>query len=371
MAWMKSGRALRQIPALVLRGKFGYSFDGMPLTARRMPFRKRLNLLQCGLDMALKRDRLRGRPPAVQVEPTNFCNLKCPLCPTGTGAMPRAKGFMSRETFQKVLDDLGDSVVGMLLYGWGEPFLNKDLPWMIGQCTARGIVTGISTNGHCLQSRDEALQVVDAGLNALVVAIDGSTQEIYRAYRKSGDVEKVKRCAALIEEAKAQRGSPYPYTNLRAVVTSENERDLPNLRQLAQNLGVNMFSTKTVGCLTRGAHDADYEKTKPANRRSQYEGAERVRHPPVKCPRPFRQPMVFWDGTVVGCEFDYGLETTWGKISEQPFTEIWNSPRALQLRHAIRAALERPDFCKACPYQDRGQDRSVIGCEELRPLGMK
>jgi len=369
MAWMKRSQAMRRLPAMVLRGRFDYSFDGMPLAARRMPFRKRWNLLRCGLDLALNRDRLRGMPPALQVEPTNLCNLKCPLCPTGVGAMPRAKGFMSRETFQKVLDDLGDSVVGMLLYSWGEPFLNKDLPWMIAQCAARGIVTATSTNGHCLQSRDEALQVVDAGLNALVIALDGSTQEIYRAYRKSGDVEKVKRCAALIEEAKALRGSPYPYTNLRAVVTSENETDLPNLRQLARHLGVNMFSIKSVGCLTHSARYADYEKTDAGLRRYQYEGNARLRRPPVKCPYPFRQPTIFWDGTVVGCEFDYGLESAWGKIGEQTFAEIWNGPRALQLRRGIRGIVERPKFCGLCPYQDRGQESTVIGCEELRPLG--
>jgi radical SAM protein with 4Fe4S-binding SPASM domain len=115
----------------------------------------------------------------------------------------------------------------------------------------------------------------------------------------------------------------------------------------------------------------DYEKTEPDHRRFQYEGAERVHRPPVKCPYPFRQPTVFWDGTVVGCEFDYGLEAAWGKIGEQPFKEIWNGPRAIQLRRAIRAGRRRPDFCRLCPYQDRGQDSTVIGCEELRPLGAR
>ena len=52
--------------------------------------------------------------------------------------------------------------------------------------------------------------MVDAGLTGLVVAIDGSTQDIYGVYRKSGSVDKVKRCAELIEKAKALRGAAFP-----------------------------------------------------------------------------------------------------------------------------------------------------------------
>jgi hypothetical protein len=46
-----------------------------------------------------------------------------------------------------------------------------------------------------------------------------------------------------------------------------------------------------------------------------------------------------------------------------------SSAHAAGRRRAIRSALGRPEFCRLCPYQDRSQDSTVIGCEELRPLG--
>jgi radical SAM protein with 4Fe4S-binding SPASM domain len=368
MAWMKTLEALTKFPEMVLRGRFPFTFDGVPLIAEGLPFRKRMNLLKGGVDMLLRSERCLGLPPTIQIEPTNICNLKCPLCPTGTDTMKRTKGFMSLETFKRILDELGSTLVFVVLYGWGEPFLNKKMPNFIEECTSRNILTFSSTNGHCLQTLDDALRVVDAGLNSLVIAIDGSTQETYTNYRKCGDVEKVKRCAALIEKAKIRRGSKFPYTNLRIVVTRNNIADLPNVERLAHSLGVNMFSYKSVGSLCQTEGFKSYEPGEESMRRYEYKDDTRSARPPIQCPFPFRQPTVFWDGTVVGCEFDYNLQIPWGKIGEHDFGEIWNISQATRLRTSIRNGRDRPEFCSLCPYQDRVQDSCILSARELRPI---
>ncbi|MFH0964067.1 MAG: radical SAM protein [Planctomycetota bacterium] len=367
MGWLKLQEAATKLPDLLLRGRLDYDFDGMPLVAR-LPVRKRVNLLKCGVDALLRSDRLLGMPPTIQVEPANVCNLKCPLCPTGANSAKRPKGFMSMETFDKLLAEVEDFLVTMVLYGWGEPFLAKDLPRMIEACSSRGILTVTSTNGHCLQTPEEALAVVDAGLTALVIALDGSTQEIYQAYRKSGSVDKVKRCVACVEEAKARRRAELPYTNLRVVVTSANQDDLPNIETLAREMGVNMFSYKSVGCLVEGEQFAGLEATDTTKKRYAYDGPARRRKAAFRCIYPFRQPTVFWDGTVVGCEFDYGLEAPWGDIRRQRLAQVWNGPTARALRRAVLDRSRRPNFCDLCPYRDRVQDSCILSCRELRPL---
>lgn len=368
MAWMKPIEALTKLPDLLIQRRSSFTFDGMPIVAERLPIRKRINLIRSGLDMIIRPDRSFGLPPIIQIEPTNICNLECPLCPTGSGALARPKGFMSIEMFQKILDELGEILVLVILYGWGEPFLNKEIPRMIKTCTDRNILTLMSTNGHYLQTMNDALRVVDAGLTTLIIAIDGSTQEIYNAYRKGGDVEKVKRCVTLIEKAKAQRRSQLPYTNLRLVVTDYNFKDLTNVERLACNLGVNMFSYKSVGSLTHSEKFRRYEPAEVGMRRYDYIGSSRRQGVLIQCPFPFRQPTIFWDGTVVGCEFDYGLQMPWGKIEEQSFKSIWNSSQAMKLRCFIRNGPDRPMFCSLCPYQDRVQDSNVLSCKELRSV---
>jgi MoaA/NifB/PqqE/SkfB family radical SAM enzyme len=150
------------------------------------------------------------------------------------------------------------------------------------------------------------------------------------------------------------------------VVTRENEKDLGNLEALAGRIGVNMFSYKTVGMQPHRESYREYEPTDPEMRRFGYDEANRRRKYSIQCPFPFRQPTVFWDGTLVGCEYDYDLDQPWGNVHEKPFTEIWNSPRALSLRNDIRKGRRR-GFCRnVCPYQDRVQDSSYLSCKGLR-----
>jgi radical SAM protein with 4Fe4S-binding SPASM domain len=368
MAWMKASEALTKLPELLIQGRFSFTFDGVPLVAERLSFQKRMNLFRTGIDMMLGSDYSHALPPTVQIEPTNICNLKCRLCPTGTKDMKRDKGFMSIRTFHKILDEIGDILIAVILYGWGEPFLNKDLVKMIELCSARNIYTITNTNGQYLQTLDDALKFVDAGLKAIIIAIDGSNQEIYQSYRKGGDVERVKRCIAMIEEAKRLRRSDFPYTNVRVIVTRENQEDLPNLEKLANDLGVNMFSYKTVGMLTDSEKYKGFEPDKNEVRRFNYNDTSREKKPPIKCPFPIRQPTIFWDGTVVGCEYDYELETPWGVIGKKKLNKIWNSPNATKIRKSIYDGRNRPNYCSHCPYQNRVQDSTVLSCKELRSV---
>jgi radical SAM protein with 4Fe4S-binding SPASM domain len=369
MAWLKTTGALTKLPKIILQNKVSFDFDGIPQVAEQLSSQRKINLIKVGIDKMLGSHRARGLPPIIQVEPTNVCNLKCPLCPTGSNTLKRPSGLMSLEIFEKILDDLGDVLIALYLFCFGEPFMHRELPKMIEMCTARNILTLTSTNGHFLQTIEEALEVVDAGLKTLIIAIDGSTQEIYQSYRKSGDVEKVKKCAALLAEAKARRGSKFPYIALRSVVTRENQEDLPNLERLAGELGADMFTYKTLGCLTGSEKYKDHEPTEGRFRRFAYAGSSRSEKPFIQCPFPFRQPIVFWDGTVVGCEYDHELEMAFGKIGERPFSEIWNSPKAMELRRSILEGRDRPPFCSPCPYQNRAQEfmKLYTYCKELGP----
>jgi radical SAM protein with 4Fe4S-binding SPASM domain len=368
MSWMKISEAMTKMPELLFQGRIFYDFDGIPLIAERLSLTKRINLLKAGMDMALQSNWMRGLPSIIQVEPTNICNLECPLCPTGSGSLRRPKGFVPLEIFHRILHELGDVLMSVYLFCFGEPFMNRNLPRMIEACTVRDILTVTSTNGHFLQTPDEALRVVDSGLTTLIVAIDGSTQEIYQSYRKGGDLERVKRFTALIEEAKVRRGSKFPYTALRCVVTRGNQEDIPNIEGLARELGVNMFTCKTLGCLAHSERFKDFEPSQKGVRRFEYADSSRLTGSLIRCPFPFRQPIIFWDGTVVGCEYDQEGEMSFGKIGKQNFAEIWNSPKALKLRRSIREGGGRPLFCEDCPYRDRMKEGSEILCKELRPL---
>lgn len=325
MSWMKTGEALRKLPSLLLQGKVSFDFDGIPLKAEGLPMKKRLNLMKVGINKLFRLNTEIGLPPLLHTELTNVCNLHCPLCPTGSNTLKRPKGFMSEETFLKMLDELGDVLIGVYLFCFGEPFLNKSIVKMIESCTERDILSLTSTNGNCTQTREEAGKIVKAGLSALIIAIDGSTQEIYHAYRKGGEIEK-----------------------------------------LARDLGVNMFSYKSVGCMVKGEKFNDYMPVEKNMRRFEYSGSSEGRRL-TECIFPFRQPIIFWDGTVVGCEYDHNMDYAFGKISERSFADIWNSPPAVELRKNIRKRQNKTGFCSQCPYEGRSREGTTLYCRELNP----
>ena len=66
-------------------------------------------------------DKSPGNPVAIAIEPTNICNLRCPLCASGASILNRPKGIMGYEDFRKIIDMLPSSVTDIYLWGQGEP----------------------------------------------------------------------------------------------------------------------------------------------------------------------------------------------------------------------------------------------------------
>jgi len=282
--------------------------------------------------------------------------------------MVRKKGFMTMETFERIMEDLGGTLFMAILYGWGEPFLNRDLPRMIEACTKRNISTVTTTNGQHVQTLDEALAVVDAGLSGIIIALDGSTQEIYGMYRQSGDIEKVKRCATLIEEAKRKRGAQRPYTNIRGVVTRDNEHDLHNIERIARELKVNMVSFKDVGMTIHGNEYPGYLPEEHRLRRFAGRPVSGSGKPRFKCIHSFRNPMIFWDGTTAVCEFDKHADLPLGNIRETSFNSMWNTAPARAVRRYVHKTSGLAGHCRRCPLRNRVHYSVVVSCKELRPV---
>ena len=71
--------------------------------------------------------KLNSKPYKIIVDPTNACNLGCPLCPTGLGKSERVKKVLGLEAFKKIIDQVKEFAIEVHLYNWGEPTLTKNL----------------------------------------------------------------------------------------------------------------------------------------------------------------------------------------------------------------------------------------------------
>ena len=70
------------------------------------------------------RKKYSDRPFAVEL--TNVCNLRCPLCDTGSGYDTRPKGMMALADFKKFLDTCAPVLHAVRFVGTGDPLLHPE-----------------------------------------------------------------------------------------------------------------------------------------------------------------------------------------------------------------------------------------------------
>ena len=191
MKIFKFSKILPQIPNLLFRKRLNFEFELLPFEANNLTIKKRLNFFIAGLNQFLLPSHPLGYPVVAQIEPTNFCNLSCPLCLTTSENQSRPRASLSYGTFKNFIDQVGDYLLLIVLWNWGEPFLNPDIFKMISYAKSKNILIHSSTNGNVQFSEEKAERLVKSGLDSLIFAVDGTTQKTYSKYRKGGNLELV------------------------------------------------------------------------------------------------------------------------------------------------------------------------------------
>ena len=142
-------------------------------------------------NLLLKRRSIKARPFALSVEPTRYCQLRCPECPTGAGILHRSGGDMPIILFSEIIDETKHYIFHLNLYFQGEPLLHPEITQFVQKASENRIYTSISTNGQNLDTAT-CHELVKAGLSRIIISLDGLSQKTYETYRVNGDVEKVK-----------------------------------------------------------------------------------------------------------------------------------------------------------------------------------
>jgi len=288
-----------------------------------------------------------GKPWTLTIEPTNRCNLKCPECPSGNGAMTRPQGLMPFEEFTRLVDEVRHQVFYLQLFFQGEPFIHNRLLDMVRYARARRMYVSISTNAHYLRPA-VAEEIISSGLDRLIVSVDGLTQDVYEQYRVGGSLAKVHEALENFSAARKSAGRSRTELTLQLLVTRQNEQQLPALRALAKQHGADI-ALKTMQVYSiEGA-----EKFLPENPRySRYErvdGELRTRNTlHNRCVRLWERSVVTWDGVVVPCCFDKDAEYPLGQLNGRSFTDVWQSDAYHDFRRRILRNRRDVPMCRNC-----------------------
>ncbi len=127
--------------------------------------------------------RAREIRPIVVWNLTGKCNLKCLHC---YASIERYEDELDTNEIKRVIDDLSDVGVPLIILSGGEPILRKDLFEIAEYASMRNIKVALSTNGTLI-NEDVAEKIRDSGFSYVGVSIDGSehTHDRFRGVKGS------------------------------------------------------------------------------------------------------------------------------------------------------------------------------------------
>ncbi|MHB0857922.1 MAG: radical SAM/SPASM domain-containing protein [Anaerolineae bacterium] len=336
------------------------TFDKVTLRYSDLSWKRLSNWLLAEVSYRLRLERPWGLPTHLQVEPINICNLRCPVCHVVTDSKPR--GALSVADFQRIMDEVGDYLLFLHFWGWGEPFLNPDFLEMVRYAKGKGVKIITSTNGHFFESAGSVDALIDSGLDVLIFALDGVDRETYEKYRHNGDFDRVLTGLRALAERKRERGATTPVINLRMLVTRDNEGQIEAMKALAQEVGVDLFTLKTLCSFDNALEGEKLLPSDPAYRRFTYDNEGRPIRRENPCKKLWNHPTVYRDGTVVPCDYYTGEELSLGNMldgSSAGFRGVWYGDVWRNLRRRFRRHAREGLRCDGCSLNYADVDRCV------------
>jgi radical SAM protein with 4Fe4S-binding SPASM domain len=315
-------------------------------------------------------------PISVFLNLTQQCNLHCVYC-SASAVAPGNGGTteLRDEEVMALVDDLLRLGVFRFLLTGGEPLLRRALLFSILECTkSKGDAT-VFTNATML-TRDDAQRLSKLPrVPAIILSIDGATDEVNAATRGANVLAKTMRAVDHLLDA-----GIIPKVN--AVVTRHNQNAIPELVAFLSERGlrhVYLGKLQPIGCAEQNPHlfldvterqdlFAVVSSLTSAGKRIQivsgdewhgYEKAlagirKRREVAPEKpmllpCSAAVDQCAITADGWVVPCNSMSSFRC--GNVRTQPFAEIWRTSEGLKrVRQLRKTPITVIPECGGCSY---------------------
>lgn len=277
---------------------------------------KRMNLLSSPNSNNWK---LIDFPLEVAVELTNYCNLKCVICPVP--ALKRRRGFMDESVFKRVTEDTSkESGYLFLPQGFGESLLHNRWLQLIETSVQMGIQpVVVLTNGNLFNETNIKGLINNADI--VIITVDGVTAKTYESIRLGGSIERVTNNIRRFIDIRGNM--EHPRLVLRIVRMKDTEKEIDSFHAIwterlrsTDLIQVSDFNDWTGNVLYRGVNNIMDEK---------------VRYP---CKMLWKNLTIYHNGDVSPCCYDAEGELIIGNVLKQGMREIWEGRNLMLLREA-------------------------------------
>lgn len=184
-------------------------------------------------------ERADPRLTKVYIEPTSDCNLNCKTCVRHY--WEEEMGFMQMEDYKKIIEDLNvfEGLERISFWGIGEPLYHPQIAEMIQLASRLGVKTQMITNALLL-NQEKIKSILEAGLDSLVVSVDGTSPETMADIRSGADlktiIENIQNFRNFRDKKKISCEIGIEY-----VIMKSNVHELKDLRKLASKIGASFI----------------------------------------------------------------------------------------------------------------------------------
>ncbi len=323
------------------------------------------NFLIASIEEENKLPKVSSLPYKFIIDPTNACNLGCPLCPTGLGVSDRKKGILTFEMFRNIIDQVKEYAIEVHLYNWGEPTLNKNLIKMLKYCEDNNIWTRISSNLSLDYKEGYIENLLSSGLNLLHVDVDGLDQEVYAKYRKKGNIDLVMKNIKKIQLIKKELNLKKPIIELSMLAMRQNEHQHSQFLSMKDELGADEIKIDKI------QHNPNMDqKWLPKNKDLIYESYDggnaksnsSTETKAKQCHWPWSSIVINYDGAINPCCIIDDPKADFSNIKTLNITQIWNSEEYISSRSEFgdRKQITKETICNVCKNETHSKRLSRL-----------
>lgn len=300
------------------------------------------------ISMLKKTQHIHGRPMNLTIEPTNICNLDCPVCETGANKLGREDGNLSFKDFKVMLDKVAKHTNTLLFYYMGEPFLNKDSYRMIRYAKDCGIpFVNSCTNGDAVNPE----KLIESGIDEISFQIGGMSQETHEIYRINSNLSRVLRNLEKTVELKR-----ILKRNIEIccgfIVMKHNEHEVEQFEEYMKKIGVDQWNV--INPCVRNMEQAvaflpEDKKYWIYDENSINQGILKInKNKKNRCDWIYYSLVVLVNGDVVPCCRDPKGLYVMGNLLKQNLDNFWNGKEYLDFRKKINNNQSEIMICDLC-----------------------
>jgi radical SAM protein with 4Fe4S-binding SPASM domain len=278
-------------------------------------------------------------PIHLDIETTNICNLRCPMCPRTIMLANESfsdLGFMTKEDYAKIIDEGSEHGLKSIKLNYlGEPLSHPDVVWQVQYAKDRGILDVMMNSNASLLTKQMGEDLLLAGLDNMFVSFDAIDPEDFAIQRTGTSIGKV---IDNLYEFTLKRNAIRPSCQIRVSMVMYKD---PKWKQ--QFDAMKVMWQRHVDALGYG-----YYIDRDINSPVFYKKVEGF-----YCAQPFQRMFLKFNGNVTICCVDDKDETIVGNWREESLNSIWRNEKYQEIRNKHATGNYHDiEMCRKCyfPY---------------------